>query len=54
MSMRDCEGGFLMMMMMRVGVRILLRVVDTTPSTTAETEEKYADWCRRQTSGIGG
>lgn len=49
MSMRDCEGGFLMMMMMMiVGVRILLRVqlacaVDTTPSTTAEKEDKYAD-----------
>ena len=53
MSMRDCEGGFLMMMMMmmmmmRVGVRILSRVqlacaVDTTPSTTAEKEDKYAD-----------
>lgn len=49
MSMRDCEGAFLMMMMMmRVGVKFFLRVqlacaVDTTPSTTAEKEDKYAD-----------
>ena len=52
MSMRDCEGGVLMMMMMmmmmRVGVRILVRVqlacaLDTTPSTTAKKEDKYAD-----------
>ena len=53
MSVRDCEGGVLMMMMMmmmmmmRVGERILSRVqlacaVETTPSTTAENEDKYA------------